>query len=135
MKLDGLSLDLEQSARDKLAAVFPECFAEGKLDIDKLLNLCGEYIAPDVKMFFKIPRTFKIETPIGTYNPDWAVYLDRNGEKKLYFVLETKGDLNEINLRAKEALKIHCGKQHFKALDNGVELSAAREWKEFKVKI
>lgn len=38
---------------------------------------------PDVKMFFKIPRTFKIETPIGTYNPDWAVYLDRNGEKKL----------------------------------------------------
>ena len=47
LQLDGLSLDLEQTARDKLAAVFPECFAEGKLDIDKLLNLCGEYIAPD----------------------------------------------------------------------------------------
>ena len=88
---------------------------------------------PDVKMFFKIPRTFKIETPIGTYNPDWAVYLDRNGEKKLYFVLETKGDLNEINLRAKEAMKIHCGKQHFKALDNGVELRVAKEWKAFRM--
>lgn len=90
---------------------------------------------PDVKMFFKIPRTFKIETPLGTYNPDWAVYLDRNGEKKLYFVLETKGDLNEINLRAKEAMKIHCGKQHFKALGNAVELRVAKEWKEFRMEI
>lgn len=88
---------------------------------------------PDVKMFFKIPRSFKIETPLGTYNPDWAVYLDRDGEKKLYFVLETKGDLNEINLRAKEAMKIHCGKQHFKALGNAVELRVAKEWKEFRM--
>lgn len=88
---------------------------------------------PDVKMFFKIPRTFKIETPIGTYNPDWAVYLDRNGEKKLYFVLETKGDTSLFNLRTPEALKIHCGKQHFKALDNGVELRVAKEWKAFRM--
>lgn len=41
--MDGLSLDLEQANTDKLRAVFPECFAEGKLDIDKLLSLCGEY--------------------------------------------------------------------------------------------
>lgn len=45
----------------------------------------------EVEVFFKIPDKFKIETPIGTYNPDWAVYLNRNGEMKLYFVLETKG--------------------------------------------
>ena len=38
---------------------------------------------PDVKMFFKIPTRFKIETPIGRYNPDWAVYLEKNGEQKL----------------------------------------------------
>ena len=88
--------------------------------------------APQVKMFFKIPRAFKIETPIGAYNPDWAVYLDCDGAKKLYFVLETKGDLKEINLRAKEAMKIHCGKQHFKTLGNAVELRVAREWKEFR---
>ena len=87
---------------------------------------------PQVKMFFKIPRAFKIETPIGAYNPDWAVYLDCDGAKKLYFVLETKGDLKEINLRAKEAMKIHCGKQHFKTLGNAVELRVAREWKEFR---
>lgn len=90
---------------------------------------------PDVRMFFKIPKKFTIETPIGTYNPDWAVYLDCDGMKKLYFVLETKGDLNLLNLRGKEKLKIHCGRQHFKALNNGVELRVARDWKEFRTGI
>lgn len=88
---------------------------------------------PDVKMFFKIPDRFRIDTPIGTYNPDWAVYLTRNGEEKLYFILETKGSTSLIDLRTKEQLKIHCGKQHFKALDNGIEMQVASDWKEFKV--
>ena len=72
---------------------------------------------PDVKMFFKIPERFKIETPIGTYNPDWAVFLTRNGEEKLYFILETKGTDNLFDLRTPEQLKIHCGQKHFEALD------------------
>ncbi len=42
--MDGMSMDLEKANIDKLRSVFPECFAEGKLDIDKLLSLCGEYI-------------------------------------------------------------------------------------------
>ena len=46
---------------------------------------------PDVRLFFKIPPRFTIETPIGTYNPDWAVYMDKDDEEKLYFVIETKG--------------------------------------------
>lgn len=87
---------------------------------------------PDVKMFFKIPDRFKIETPIGTYNPDWAVYLTKNGEEKLYFILETKGSTNFMDLRTKEQLKIHCGRQHFKALEDGVELRVATNWKALK---
>jgi len=83
---------------------------------------------PDVKMFFKIPERFKIETPIGTYNPDWAVYLTKNGEEKLYFILETKGSTSFMDLRTKEQLKIYCGKQHFKALENGMELRVATDW-------
>lgn len=83
-------------------------------------------------MFFKIPKKFTIETPIGTYNPDWAVYLDGDGMKKRYFVLETKGNLNEHSLRGKERMKIHCGRQHFKVLENGVELRVARDWKGFR---
>ncbi|UZT81567.1 hypothetical protein [Caproicibacterium sp. BJN0003] len=87
---------------------------------------------PDVKMFFKIPDRFKIETPIGTYNPDWAVYLTKNGEEKLYFILETKGSTNFMDLRTKEQLKIHCGRQHFKALEDGVELRVATNWNTLK---
>ena len=87
---------------------------------------------PDVKMFFKIPERFKIETPIGTYNPDWAVYLTKNGEEKLYFILETKGNTSFMDLRTKEQLKIHCGKQHFKALKNVAELRVAKDWSALK---
>ncbi|MEF9984029.1 MAG: type III deoxyribonuclease, partial [Oscillospiraceae bacterium] len=88
---------------------------------------------PDVKLFFKLPSRFKIETPIGTYNPDWAVYLDKNGSEKLYFVLETKGT-DTWNLRTTEQLKIHCGEQHFRALENEMTLRVARSWNEFKLK-
>lgn len=88
---------------------------------------------PDVKMFFKIPSRFKIETPIGTYNPDWAIYLEKNGEQKLYFVLETKGTDNLFLLREEEKLKIMCGAEHFKALDGvGFSKNPVREWQEFK---
>lgn len=89
---------------------------------------------PDVKMFFKIPDRFKIDTPIGTYNPDWAVYLDRDGEQKLYFILETKGITDLFGLRTPEQLKIHCGYEHFKALENGVEMHVASNWNDFKKK-
>lgn len=50
-KLDGLSMDIESVNRDKLQVVFPECFSEGKLDIDKLLSLCGEYITDDFEKY------------------------------------------------------------------------------------
>ncbi len=88
---------------------------------------------PDVKLFFKIPDKFKIETPIGTYNPDWAVYLDKNGEEKLYFIIETKGTLDEFNRHEYENLKINCGKAHFSSLSNGIEMHEATNWKKFRV--
>lgn len=66
----------------------------------------------DVKFYFKLPYWFKIETPLGSYNPDWAVVL--NGDKKVYFVAETKSESQE--LRASEEMKIECGKKHFAQL-------------------
>ena len=85
-------------------------------------------------MFIKIPGKFKIETPIGTYNPDWAVYLEHNGDKKLYFVLETKGTTSMFDLRTPEQLKIKCGRAHFAALENDVTFSGepAADWRDFK---
>lgn len=90
---------------------------------------------PDVKMFFKIPSRFKIDTPIGSYNPDWAVFLEKNGEQKLYFVLESKGTNTLFDLRTPEQLKIHCGKQHFETLEVGFPAEPVKDWKEFKTTI
>ena len=66
-----------------------------------------------VKFFFKLPRGFKIPTPIGNYIPDWAVVLEMEGTPKVYFVAETKGTLNRQLLRELERLKIECGTKHF----------------------
>ena len=87
---------------------------------------------PDVKLFFKIPQRFKISTPLSNYSPDWAVYMEKEGEKKMYFVLETKGTTDEHKLRPSERLKIHCGKEHFKALDNEIDYEFAKDWQELK---
>ena len=83
----------------------------------------------------KIPDRFKIDTPIGTYNPDWAVLWEKNGEQKLYFVIETKGTTTLFNLKTPEQLKIHCGMERFKALDNGIEMHIATDWNKFKVRL
>jgi len=92
---------------------------------------------PDVKLFFKIPSKFKIETPIGTYNPDWAVYMDKDGTEKLYFVIETKGVTRAEGLRGIEVNKIKCGAEHFAALNNGVVFpqKPVRDWREYKVSV
>ncbi len=86
----------------------------------------------EVKLFFKLPNNFKIETPIGSYTPDWAIYMDKNGTESLYFVIETKGSTNNLDLREREKLKIKCGKEHFKALNDGIDLSITSNWKDFK---
>ena len=74
------------------------------------------------------------QVQFGTYNPDWAVLWEKNGEEKLYFILETKGTTSLFDLKTPEQLKIHCGKEHFKALDNGVEMHGpVKDWDKFKV--
>jgi type III restriction enzyme len=72
-----------------------------------------------VKVYAKLPAWFKVPTPLGTYNPDWAVLVEVSGEERLYFVVETKGSLFTDDLRDNEAAKIACGEVHFEALANG----------------
>jgi type III restriction enzyme len=69
-----------------------------------------------VKVYAKLPSWFKVPTPLGSYNPDWAVLVQVAGEERLYFVVETKGSLFADDLRHLEAAKIECGKAHFLAL-------------------
>ncbi len=72
-----------------------------------------------VKVYAKLPGWFKVPTPLGTYNPDWAVLVEIDGQEKLYFVVETKGSNWWDDLRHKEGAKIECGKKHFKVLAVG----------------
>ena len=72
-----------------------------------------------VKVYAKLPGWFKVPTPLGTYNPDWAVLVEKDGAERLYFVVETKSSLFTDDLRDKESAKIECGKAHFKALAAG----------------
>jgi len=67
-----------------------------------------------VKFFCKLPRWFKVATPLGDYNPDWAVVVEDS--QKLYLVRETKSTLDREKRRESENKKVDCGKAHFKAL-------------------
>ena len=83
-----------------------------------------------VRLFVKLPGWFKIDTPIGPYNPDWAFVTER--DEKLYFVRETKSTLDTDELRVSEKRKIDCGKQHFKAL--GVDFGVVTELSEVPIR-
>lgn len=69
-----------------------------------------------IKVYAKLPGWFTVPTPLGSYNPDWAVLVEKDGAEQLYFVVETKSSLIVDDLRDKESAKINCGKAHFKAL-------------------
>ena len=78
----------------------------------------------DILVFVKLPKWFKVDTPVGTYNPDWAIVKrDQIGEKKLYLVRETKGTKDMNKVRPDERDKIRCGMKHFEAL--GVDYAYA----------
>ena len=97
-KMNGLSMDIEAADRDKLRAVFPQCFTDGRLDIDKLLNLCGEYISDD---FEKYEFRWKGKTEAlqlagkrstGTLRPCRAESVDWDTTKNIYI----EGDNLEV---------------------------------------
>jgi type III restriction enzyme len=70
-----------------------------------------------VKVYAKLPGWFTVPTPLGSYNPDWAILVEKDGAERLYFVVETKSSLFTDDLRDRESAKIECGKAHFKALE------------------
>ncbi|WCM42536.1 hypothetical protein MG290_02355 [Flavobacterium sp. CBA20B-1] len=75
--------------------------------------------ATEVIVYAKLPKGFYIATPVANYSPDWAIVLDNEKVKHIYFIAETKGSENENDLRGVEKLKIHCAKEHFKSISNG----------------
>ena len=73
----------------------------------------------DVAVYVKLPDGFYISTPVGHYNPDWAIAFYEGKVKHIYFVAETKGSMSSMQLRLIEESKIHCAREHFKAISKG----------------
>jgi type III restriction enzyme len=91
--------------------------------IDPPYNTGNDFIYPDnrklderedIKLFVKLPGWFVIDTPVGKYNPDWAIV--KHHDQTLYLVRETKATRDFLQLRTIEAEKVRCGKKHFDVL-------------------
>ncbi|MDD2818033.1 MAG: DEAD/DEAH box helicase family protein [Candidatus Nanopelagicales bacterium] len=75
----------------------------------------------DVKLFMKLPDKFKIDTPVGNYNPDWAIIKQVDGKDRIYIIRETKSTLDESKRRPTENAKIKAAAKHFEAIGIGAE--------------
>ncbi|MRG27763.1 type III restriction-modification system endonuclease [Laceyella tengchongensis] len=73
----------------------------------------------EVSVFAKLPRGFFIPTPLGNYNPDWAIVFKEGNVKYIYFIAETKGSMESLQLREIEKAKIECARKHFAKLNTG----------------
>ena len=118
-------------------AIFTEPTIKGRLDVNvmKARRHLYDHIAydstnerdfaadldtnTDVAVYVKLPDSFYISTPVGRYNPDWAIAFYEGSVKHIYFVAETKGSMRSMQLRLIEDSKIHCAREHFKAISNG----------------
>lgn len=76
-------------------------------------------VSDQVAVYVKLPGSFYISTPVGKYNPDWAIAFNEGSVKHIYFVAETKGNLDTMELRGVGNAKIECAKKHFAAISNG----------------
>ncbi len=101
------AIESEKSAYDHVAYD-----SEGEREFAESLERSSR-----ITLFTKLPATFIVDTPLGTYNPDWAIVLKQEEGEKLYLVRETKFVDNISNLRPIELFKTWCGKKHFEALD------------------
>jgi type III restriction enzyme len=87
-----------------------------KYDSDGERDFAKEMESGEISVYAKLPNDFKIPTPVGNYNPDWAIVFDQSDFKYIYFIAETKGSMDSLQLRGAEDLKIKYAKKHFKAL-------------------
>lgn len=75
-------------------------------------------VSKEVNLYAKLPRSFKIDTPVGKYSPDWAIVFNEGQVKHIYFVAESKGSIDSKDLKGAEQAKIECAKKHFASISN-----------------
>ena len=95
-------------------------------------DLAAEMDVQDaVELYVKLPSGFYINTPMGKYNPDWAITFKEGSVKHIYFVAETKGDVSDLQLREVEKAKIECARRHFSVISSdNVKYSAVSSYSE-----
>jgi len=102
---------LEKNMSESTKSPYEYVVYDSKIESDLVKDF---ETSENITCYAKLPSWFKIETPLGTYNPDWAVVWNNNTEDKVYFVCESKGSLQEeLDLRGIEKAKIACGRKHF----------------------
>lgn len=107
---------LKNMLQDTQRSVYQHVVVDSEVERD----FAGQLEKNDaIKVYAKLPGWFKVPTPLGSYNPDWAVLVTTPDGDRLYFVVETKSSLFGSDLRNAEAAKIECGRAHFKALAVG----------------
>lgn len=89
-------------------------------DTEKNFALDLERDEDKVCVYAKLPKSFKIPTPVGNYSPDWAIAFYEGSVKHIYFIAETKGSMESLQLKQIENAKIKCAKKLFATLNNGV---------------
>lgn len=106
------------SLKENVLRVNKHIYDYVKTDSQVERNFATELEAGEVLVYAKLPRGFKIDTPIWNYNPDWAIVFDRTDVKYIYFIAETKWSLSTLDLKGTEDLKIKYARKHFESLGN-----------------
>jgi len=107
-----------------------------KVDSDVEKRFAEDMEAGQVEVYAKLPNDFKIPTPVGNYNPDWAIVFDNKDFKYIYFIAETKGSMESLQLRDVEQKKIEYAKKHFQALDGeNIKYDVVSDYNELMNKI
>lgn len=106
--------ELGENAIDVKKHIYDFLVTDSKNEV----NFAKKLETGEVTVYAKLPNGFKIPTPVGNYNPDWAIVFDNNSFKYVYFIAETKGSMDSMELRDVEQAKIECARRHFKCLCN-----------------
>ena len=125
---------LERNMMEKTSNKYP--FTHVVYDSDNEASFAEQFENnKHILKYVKLPSKFKVPSPLGPYNPDWAVLVDKDGERKLYFVLETKRENLQValddDLRQNEKDKIYCGRKHLEALGTDAHFEAVTNFDKF----
>lgn len=114
---DQTKFDLSKAGNKLKKHIFDYAILNSNVErkfIEKLDN------SNEVVVYAKLPRGFLIPTPVGNYNPDWAISFKEGSVEHIYFIAETKGSLNSLSLRGFEKLKLDCAEKFFEQLNSKI---------------